>query len=50
MIVDVGLPDGSGLKLIQDMANAVPRIDVILGTSGNDALEAEVLAAGSDLC
>ena len=48
MIVDVGLPDGSGLKLIQDMANAVPRIEIILGTSGNDALEAEVLPAGAD--
>lgn len=48
MIVDVGLPDGSGLKLIRDMANAVPRIDVILGTSGDDAFETEVLSGGAD--
>jgi FixJ family two-component response regulator len=48
MIVDVGLPDGSGLKLIHDMAQAVPRIDVILGTSGDDMLETDVIASGAD--
>jgi response regulator of citrate/malate metabolism len=48
MIVDVGLPDGSGLKLINDMANATPRIDVIIGTSGDDAVEADVMANGAD--
>jgi FixJ family two-component response regulator len=48
MIVDVGLPDGSGLKLINDMANATPRIDVILGTSGDDAMATEVITHGAD--
>ncbi|MDG1868398.1 MAG: response regulator, partial [Yoonia sp.] len=35
LIVDVGLPDGSGLDLINDLSSASPRIDVILGTSGD---------------
>ena len=48
MIVDVGLPDGSGLPLISDLARASPRIDVILGTSGDLDTEGEVIAAGAD--
>lgn len=48
MIVDVGLPDGSGLKLISEMAAATPRIDVILGTSGDDARAKDVIAHGAD--
>lgn len=48
MIVDVGLPDGSGLKLIQDMAEMAPRIDVILGTSGDETLQSQVMTAGAD--
>lgn len=48
VIVDVGLPDGSGLPLIADLSRASPRIDVILGTSGNLDAEGEVLAAGAD--
>ena len=30
LIVDVGLPDGSGLDLIRDVAGASPRIDRVL--------------------
>ncbi len=48
MIVDVGLPDGSGLPLIETLAQATPRIDVLLGTSGDPDLEQAVLDAGAD--
>jgi len=48
LIVDVGLPDGSGLSLIKEMAGASPRIDVILGTSGDDNLKGVVMASGAD--
>lgn len=49
-IVDLGLPDGSGLDLIKSMANATPRAQVILGTSGaeREAAEARVLECGAD--
>ncbi len=48
LLVDVGLPDGSGLSLIESLAEATPRIDVILGVSGeSDALKA-VMDAGAD--
>lgn len=48
LMVDVGLPDGSGLGLIQAVAEATPRIDVILGISGDTAAEEEVMAVGAD--
>lgn len=48
MIVDVGLPDGSGIDLIKTSATAPTRIDVILGTSGDADVEADVAAAGAD--
>ncbi len=48
VIIDVGLPDGSGLPLISDLSRASPRIDVILGTSGDLDAEGEVVAAGAD--
>ena len=48
LIVDLGLPDGSGLELIEDMSRATPRIDVLLGTSGDDEMEQAALAAGAD--
>lgn len=47
-LVDVGLPDGSGLALISTLAAAVPRIEVILGVSGETNIEREVLTAGAD--
>lgn len=49
-IVDLGLPDGSGLDLIQQLDVARPRVPVLLGTSGADRQEAEaaVIAAGGD--
>lgn len=48
LIVDLGLPDGSGSALIEDMADANPRIGVILGMSGDDFTEAVAISAGAD--
>src|SRR6056297_2079287 len=48
VIVDLGLPDGSGAELISELAVASPRIDVILGTSGDSFAEDVALAAGAD--
>lgn len=49
-IVDLGLPDGSGLDLIKSMAETKPRVQVLLGTSGaeREAAEARVMACGAD--
>lgn len=49
-IVDLGLPDGSGLDLIRSMALATPRVQVILGTSGaeREAAGKLVMDAGAD--
>jgi CheY-like chemotaxis protein len=48
VIIDLGLPDGSGLDLIADLAAQLPRIDVILATSGDEALAEAAHAAGAD--
>lgn len=48
VIVDVGLPDGSGMELIAELARARPRVEVLLATSGDDALAEAVCAAGAD--
>ncbi len=49
-IVDLGLPDGSGLSLIEEMSRAPSRVPVILATSGADRKDAEAaaLASGAD--
>ena len=47
-VIDVGLPDGSGLDLIRDLHHASPRVGVILGISGDDNAQAGVAAAGAD--
>lgn len=47
LLVDVGLPDGSGHSLIRAAAEGTPRIEVILGMSGDDHAH-DVLAAGAD--
>lgn len=47
-IVDIGLPDGSGVDLIRELAQATPRVGVILGTSGDPAGEGLSLKAGAD--
>ncbi len=48
VIVDMGLPDGSGAELIVQLARATPRVDVILGISGDPANENVARAAGAD--
>lgn len=49
-IIDLGLPDGSGLDLIRRLDRAGQRPNVILGTSGQDTSEVEqaTLDAGAD--
>lgn len=47
-IVDLGLPDGSGLDLISELAGATPRVPVLFGTSGHDGMQAAVISAGAD--
>lgn len=48
VIVDMGLPDGSGGELIAELNSAHPRVDVILGFSGDPSTEVAALAAGAD--
>jgi len=47
-IVDLGLPDGSGRDLIADLAQARPRVPVIIATSGDSSLHDQALRAGAD--
>jgi DNA-binding response OmpR family regulator len=47
-IVDLGLPDGSGLGLISELANTNPRVNVVLAISGEPASEPAARAAGAD--
>lgn len=48
LIVDLGLPDGSGLDLIAETHQASPRISTILGISADDHGQARCEAAGAD--
>lgn len=48
VIVDLGLPGGSGAGLLSDLAQARPRIDVLLGISADPWAESLALAAGAD--
>ena len=48
VIIDLGLPDGSGEELIRDIASAAQRVPVILGTSGNPDGEDIARRAGAD--
>ncbi len=48
VIVDLGLPDGSGAELIGELARVTPRVPVLLGSSGDSGLAAQALAAGAD--
>ena len=49
-IVDLGLPDGSGLTLIEEVHKTRLRVPVLLATSGAERAAAEqaALAAGAD--
>ncbi|WP_170374298.1 response regulator [Ruegeria atlantica] len=48
ILVDIGLPDGSGADLIAELAEATPRIGAILGMSGDDHSQEAALHAGAD--
>lgn len=48
VIVDLGLPDGSGAELIADLATAAPRVEVLLGMSGDPGAEELARNAGAD--
>lgn len=48
-VVDIGLPDGSGLSFLRDLAATQPRIDAIVATSADPAAHAAALAAGADV-
>lgn len=48
VIVDPGLPDGSGLDLIAELDQATPRVAVILACSGDAASRAAALSAGAN--
>lgn len=48
VIVDLGLPDGNGVDLITELTQTEPRVDVVLGTSGDIHGEDEAIAAGAD--
>jgi DNA-binding NarL/FixJ family response regulator len=48
VIVDLGLPDGSGLDLIAELAVAPARTLVILATSGDSSLAETATGAGAD--
>jgi DNA-binding response OmpR family regulator len=47
-IVDIGLPDGSGCDLILALAQARPRVSLVLGSSGETGLGPLALRAGAD--
>lgn len=48
ILIDLGLPDGSGLDLIKELATLTPRINIIMGVSGDEHLEQEAFNAGAD--
>jgi len=48
VIVDLGLPDGSGVDLIRDLSHAAQRIPVILATSGEERQFVSAMDAGAD--
>lgn len=48
IVIDVGLPDGSGLELLGELSRALPRVQAILAISGDPGMEQAALAAGAD--
>lgn len=48
VIVDLGLPDGSGADLIRELASTTPRISAIIGMSGDDGSKDIAMDAGAD--
>lgn len=48
ILVDIGLPDGSGTDLIAELTDSSPRIGAILAMSGDDYAQDAALTAGAD--
>lgn len=48
VIVDLGLPDGSGTSLISEITEMLPRVPVVLGISGDPFGHDAAIAAGAD--
>ncbi len=48
VIIDLGLPDGNGVDLIEALAAASPRPEAIIGTSGDNFGIDLAMAAGAD--
>lgn len=48
VIVDMGLPDGSGADLIRELAAEAHRVPVILAISGDEDTHSSALRAGAD--
>ncbi|MEO1306520.1 MAG: response regulator, partial [Pseudomonadota bacterium] len=48
IIIDLGLPDGSGRDLIEELAATISRVPVILATSGDPTMADGALEAGAD--
>lgn len=48
VIIDLGLPDGSGLDLIAELDRATPRVGALVATSGDSGARQQALAAGAD--
>ncbi len=48
VIVDLGLPDGDGLGLIQRLRQGAHRVPVLLAVSGDPSLQADAIEAGAD--
>lgn len=48
VIIDLGLPDGSGADLIRELDQANPRVAALFGISGDDTRRAQAMQAGAD--
>jgi DNA-binding response OmpR family regulator len=48
VIIDIGLPDGSGVDLIRELTIGKSRVDVVLGTSADPDGEHKAIKAGAD--
>ena len=48
-MIDLGLPDGSGLDLIATVAQRRPRVPLIIAVSGQTDLAEQALRAGADV-
>ncbi|MEO1397829.1 MAG: response regulator, partial [Pseudomonadota bacterium] len=47
VMVDVGLPDGSGLDLIRELNGAVPRVPILMAISGDPTARQSALDSGA---